>query len=163
MEAALTRLKSLSADELREEILKANLKCGPITATTRTVFERKLARALVENAGLSASQSGDATATPGTTLVEEVDVGYHLGLNPPEEEPLGKKSVSPSRHDVQTASRTPQITPTLYYGVCPMWEDVLARNGEMNWCETTEPLTKIVLLLVNKMIEFECGVCEVLF
>ncbi|XP_027023942.2 ankyrin repeat and LEM domain-containing protein 2 isoform X2 [Tachysurus fulvidraco] len=147
MEAALTRLKSLSADELREEILKANLKCGPITATTRTVFERKLARALVENAGLSASQSGDATATPGATLVEEVDVGYHLGLNPPEEEPLGEKSVSPSRHDVQTPSRTPQITPTLYYGVCPMWEDVLARNERVHvYTEKKEALQAVKMM-----------------
>ncbi|MCI4392367.1 hypothetical protein PGIGA_G00145140 [Pangasianodon gigas] len=125
MEAALTRLKSLSADELREEILKANLKCGPITATTRAVFERKLARALVEN------ESGGSTATPGPTPVEEGEVGYHLGLNPPEEEPLSERSVSPSRHDVQTPNKTAQVTPTFYYGVCPLWEDVLARNGEI--------------------------------
>lgn len=129
MEAALSRLKSLSADQLREEILKANLKCGPITATTRAVFERKLARALVENAGVSASESGGSAS--GATLAEEGDVGYHLGLNPPEEEPLSEKSASPSRHDVQTPNRTDQTTPTLYYGVCPLWEDVLARNGEM--------------------------------
>lgn len=120
MEAALTRLKSLSADELREEILKANLKCGPITATTRGVFERKLARALAENAGLS--------GTPG----EDADVGYHLGLNPPEEEPLSEQSVSAARHDVQTASRPAQAEPSVYFGVCPLWDDVLARNGEVS-------------------------------
>ncbi|XP_053530569.1 ankyrin repeat and LEM domain-containing protein 2 isoform X3 [Ictalurus punctatus] len=128
MEAALTRLKSLSADELREEILKANLKCGPITATTRAVFERKLARALVGNAGLSAPESGGSAAA----TAEEGEVGYHLGLNPPEEEPLSEKSMSPSRHDVQTPNRTPQTTPTLYYGVCPLWEDVLARNERVH-------------------------------
>lgn len=128
MEAALSRLKSLSADELREEILKANLKCGPITATTRTVFERKLARALVE------SEAGGLTATPSAaTSAEDGDIGYHLGLNPPEEEPLTEKSMSPSRHDVQTPNQTAQITATSYYGVCPLWEDVLARNGENNW------------------------------
>ncbi|KAF5892873.1 ankyrin repeat and LEM domain-containing protein 2, partial [Clarias magur] len=130
MEAALTRLRSLSADELREEILKANLKCGPITATTRAVFERKLARALVESDGLS--ESGDPGATPHAGPAEEGDVGYHLGLNPPEEEPLSEKSVTPSRHEVQTPNKTPQVTPTYYYGVCPLWEDVLARNERVH-------------------------------
>lgn len=131
MEAALTRLKSLSADELREEILKANLKCGPITATTRAVFERKLARALVENAGLSSESSGGSSETPSATSAEEGDVGYHLGLNPPEEEPLCEKTVSPSQHDAWTPNKMAETTPTFYYGVCPLWEDVLARNGEI--------------------------------
>ncbi|KAM9446847.1 ankyrin repeat and LEM domain-containing protein 2 isoform 1-T4 [Clarias gariepinus] len=132
MEAALTRLRSLSADELREEFLKANLKCGPITSTTRAVFERKLARALVESAGLSAAESGQPGATPNAGPAEEGDVGYHLGLNPPEEEPLSEKSVTPSRHEVQTPNKTPQVTPTYFYGVCPLWEDVLARNERVH-------------------------------
>ncbi|XP_058230651.1 ankyrin repeat and LEM domain-containing protein 2 isoform X2 [Hemibagrus wyckioides] len=145
MEAALSRLKSLSADQLREEILKANLKCGPITATTRAVFERKLARALVENAGVSVSESGGSA--PGATLAEEGDVGYHLGLNPPEEEPLSEKSASPSRHDVQTPNRTDQITPTLYYGVCPLWEDVLARNERAHvYTEKKEALQAVKMM-----------------
>ncbi|KAF7687738.1 ankyrin repeat and LEM domain-containing protein 2 [Silurus meridionalis] len=141
MEAALSRLKSLSADELREEILKANLKCGPITATTRGVFERKLARALVENAGLSDSGGSSATSA------EEGDVGYHLGLNPPEEEPLREKNVSPSRHEVQTPNKTPQITSALYYGVCPLWEDVLARNERVHvYTEKKEALQAVKMM-----------------
>lgn len=59
MEAALSRLRALSADELREEIVKANLKFGPITATTRAIFERKLARALLEAAGLPDTDGRD--------------------------------------------------------------------------------------------------------
>ncbi|XP_060763724.1 ankyrin repeat and LEM domain-containing protein 2 [Neoarius graeffei] len=132
MEAALTRLKSLSADELREEILKANLKCGPITATTRAVFERKLARALVENAGLSSESSGGSSETLSATSAEEGDVGYHLGLNPPEEEPLCEKTVSPSQHDARTPNKMAETTPTFYYGVCPLWDDVLARNERVH-------------------------------
>ncbi|TSO98507.1 Ankyrin repeat and LEM domain-containing protein 2 [Bagarius yarrelli] len=129
MEATLSRLRSLSADELREEILKANLKCGPITATTRAVFERKLARALVESAGLpSTSESGGSAESPNTVLAEEGDIGYHLGLNPPEEEPLNKKSESPLQHEVETLNKTPQITSAMFYGVCPLWDDVLSRN-----------------------------------
>lgn len=130
MEAALSRLKTLSADELREEILKANLMCGPITATTRAVIECKLARALLENAGLP-EPGGLSNALNAASPAEEGDVGYHLGLNPPEEEPLTEKSALPaSQYGIKTPSNTPQVAPTLYYGVCPLWEDVLARNGE---------------------------------
>uniref|UniRef100_A0A4W4F7V7 Ankyrin repeat and LEM domain-containing protein 2 n=1 Tax=Electrophorus electricus TaxID=8005 RepID=A0A4W4F7V7_ELEEL len=98
METALGRLKSLSADELREEIVKANLKCGPITATTRSIFERKLARALLDAAdtGARALTGGAPPGSPAPSLDapagEEGDVGYDLGLNPPEEEPLTENS-----------------------------------------------------------------------
>ncbi|XP_051978817.1 ankyrin repeat and LEM domain-containing protein 2 [Xyrauchen texanus] len=157
MEAVLSRLRGLSADNLREEILKNNLKCGPITATTRAIFERKLARALVENAGLTEpDSSGSNGASAGTdssgsvvpvkqppsvtsaaqdpVVVEDGDFGYDLGLNPPEEEALTDRSrtvccnVENSQAQAQTPSKTAQVSPTFFYGVCPLWEDVLARN-----------------------------------
>ncbi|XP_062874183.1 ankyrin repeat and LEM domain-containing protein 2 [Trichomycterus rosablanca] len=128
MEAVLTRLRSLSADELREEILKADMKCGPITATTRAIFERKLARTLVENAGLSNPESGGSSASSVPAPAEEGDVGYDMGLNPPEEEPLGERSGSSSQPEPQTPNRPAQVSPSFYYGVCPLWEEVLARN-----------------------------------
>ncbi|XP_056602066.1 ankyrin repeat and LEM domain-containing protein 2 isoform X2 [Triplophysa dalaica] len=151
MEAVLSRLKGLSADELREEILKSNLKCGPITATTRAIFERKLARALVENAGVTEPDSngssvgtGDsgsvnpAKQPPGATSAApdpDADFGYGLGLNPPEEEGLMESSgtvcspnVETSKSEAQTPSKTAETSPSLFYGVCPLWEDVLARN-----------------------------------
>lgn len=119
MESVLTRLRSLSADELRAEFLKVDLKCGAITATTRSIFERKLARALLENGG---------PESPAQT--EESEVGYHMGLNPPEEEPLSQTDGATCQSDPQTPSRSAQVSPACYYGVCPLWEDVLARNGE---------------------------------
>uniref|UniRef100_A0A8C1ERD7 Ankyrin repeat and LEM domain-containing protein 2 n=1 Tax=Cyprinus carpio carpio TaxID=630221 RepID=A0A8C1ERD7_CYPCA len=146
MDAVLSRLKGLTADELREEIIKANLKCGPITATTRAIFERKLARTLVENAGLSERDSSGAnsasldssvqpcatSATQDSVTGEDGDFGYGMGLNPPEEEALSGTvcpcNVENSQSETQTPLKTAQVSPTFFYGVCPLWEDVLARN-----------------------------------
>lgn len=158
MEAVLGRLKGLSADELREELARANLKCGPITATTRAIFERKLARVLAgpENTDTdtgTAPVEGSSNATQHVTPVscattmatpmesstctseavgEELDFGYGMGLNPPEEEEismnLNSSDVSHSKSLCETPSKPAQTSPTCYYGVCPPWEDVLARS-----------------------------------
>ncbi|XP_041757240.1 ankyrin repeat and LEM domain-containing protein 2-like isoform X1 [Coregonus clupeaformis] len=174
MEAVLSRLRGLSADELREEFTRADLKCGPITATTRAIFERKLARVLAEAEGSSSatetdSSSNATTAGPGSSAMaasaaeqakpvpscattsaptgtdslkavsDEVDFGYGMGLNPPEEEELGLTVMSRtpcnirvedpgSQSKAKTPSKTAQMSPTLFYGVCPLWEDVLATN-----------------------------------
>lgn len=167
MEAVLSRLKGLSADELREEFARAGVKCGPITATTRSTFERKLARVLAETEpdGCSTEQencsssSGPGSATSvsddaisksaaapmfaakssnsGETDSEECDFGYGIGLNPPEEEEisattstLSSAEVSNSQYRLETPSKPAQVSPTLYYGVCPPWDDVLARAGK---------------------------------
>ncbi|XP_010874863.2 ankyrin repeat and LEM domain-containing protein 2 [Esox lucius] len=176
MEAVLSRLKGLSADELREEFTRANLKCGPITATTRSIFERKLARVLAVDEGSSSAtetdRSSNATtagsATDSSTLVasaaeqakavqscaaksaptgtdapkavsDEGDFGYGMGLNPPEEDELGLtvKSRTPCNVSVEdphfqskaeTPSKSAQVSPTFFYGVCPLWDDVLTRS-----------------------------------
>lgn len=167
MEAVLSRLKALSADELREEFSRAGVKCGPITATTRSTFERKLARVLAEAEpdGCSGEQencsssggptsaapvSDDAAPQPAVapapptrssasaeTDREECDFGYGIGLNPPEEEEISAATssvcsaeVSNSQHRPETPSKPAQVSPTLYYGVCPPWDDVLARTGK---------------------------------
>lgn len=134
MEAVLSRLRELSADELREEFARADLKCGPITATTRAIFERKLARVLAgpesesSESGASASISAStaftadydkpvlcaiaAVATPTAATCcsskeaasEELDFGYGLGLNPPEEDEI---SASSSAHNHQSKMETP--------------------------------------------------------
>uniref|UniRef100_A0AAR2KR79 Ankyrin repeat and LEM domain-containing protein 2 n=1 Tax=Pygocentrus nattereri TaxID=42514 RepID=A0AAR2KR79_PYGNA len=149
MEAALSRLRALSADELREEFTKANLKCGPITATTRAIFERKLARALLETAGISETEGGAAISSPPSVAAagEEGDVGYDLGLNPPEEEPLSDKSRAASvQPDAQTPSKTAQTSPT-FYGVCPLWEDMLARNERAHvYTDKKEALQAVKLM-----------------
>ncbi|XP_047237219.1 ankyrin repeat and LEM domain-containing protein 2 isoform X1 [Girardinichthys multiradiatus] len=164
MEAVLSRLKGLSAAELSEEFVRADLKCGPITSTTRATYERKLARLLAGQEGAPtetdsgcSSQSTDdvasfskpvAGATSAVSLEtsaasssssqrngEDLEFGYGVGLNPPEEEEISGKSdfnssrdYSNSQFKTETPSKPAQVSPTLYYGVCPLWEDVLARN-----------------------------------
>uniref|UniRef100_A0A667ZPU0 Ankyrin repeat and LEM domain-containing protein 2 n=1 Tax=Myripristis murdjan TaxID=586833 RepID=A0A667ZPU0_9TELE len=138
MEAVLSRLRGLSADELREEFARADLKCGPITATTRAIFERKLARVL---AGPETTPATAATTTssssPPQAASEEMDFGYGMGLNPPEEEEISVKKRTTSNSSVEgsnshpraeTPSKPAQVSPTFFYGVCPLWEDVLTRN-----------------------------------
>uniref|UniRef100_I3JYL5 Ankyrin repeat and LEM domain-containing protein 2 n=1 Tax=Oreochromis niloticus TaxID=8128 RepID=I3JYL5_ORENI len=164
MEAALSRLRGLSADELSEEFARANVKCGPITPTTRATYERKLARILAgpesnttetdssSSAGalnivadhaksLLCATSAVVPTTSGASSSsskaanEELDFGYGVGLNPPEEEEISENTNSNSSAEgsnlqskVETPSKPAQVSPTLYYGVCPLWEDVLARN-----------------------------------
>lgn len=163
MEAVLSRLRGLSDDELRQEFARADVKCGPITTTTRATFERKLARVLAgpeksateQDNRSSASISGSATSVadhakvvsavaptfaatssnPTETDREELDFGYGVGLNPPEEEEISLKTSSNSSADVSNSQyrmETPSkpVSPTFYYGVCPLLEDVLARTGK---------------------------------
>lgn len=163
MEAVLTRLKSLTADELREEFARAGVKCGPITPTTRATFERKLARVLAGTANASAEPDGGASldisdsanSTADHTSVaavapafaaanrkltenscEELDFGYGVGLNPPDEEEVSAKSsnscteVRNSQNITETPSKQTQVSPTFYYGVCPPWDDILSRSGK---------------------------------
>ncbi|KAK5933001.1 hypothetical protein CgunFtcFv8_004660 [Champsocephalus gunnari] len=159
MEAVLSRLRGLSADELRGEFARAGVKCGPITATTRATFERKLARVLAgpetsatdtDSSSSAASGASDADhAKPAEAVLtsastkckpteaasEELDFGYGVGLNPPEEDEIFSKTTSNcsaqgshSQSHTETPSKSAQVSPTCYYGVCPMWEDVLSRN-----------------------------------
>uniref|UniRef100_A0A3Q1K0T6 LEM domain-containing protein n=1 Tax=Anabas testudineus TaxID=64144 RepID=A0A3Q1K0T6_ANATE len=145
MEEVLSRLRGLSADELREEFARADLKCGPITATTRATFERKLARVL---AGPESNATElDTTVVPTTAATrnsspeaasEELDFGYAVGLNPPEEEEISLKMTSDScaessnsQSKTETPSKPAQVSPTFYYGVCPLWEDVLSRSAHV--------------------------------
>lgn len=163
MEAVLIRLKGLGAAELCEEFARAGVKCGPITSTTRATYERKLARILAEQEGIAAETDGnDATPSLGTAEDhskpvsvapeaitasssssenngEELDFGYGVGLNPPEEEEISVRSAfnssadcSNSQYKTEPPSKPAQVSPTFFYGVCPPWEDVLARNGKRN-------------------------------
>ncbi|KAJ8415386.1 hypothetical protein AAFF_G00423660 [Aldrovandia affinis] len=147
MEAILSRLRELSADQLREEIIGADIKCGPITATTRAIFERKLARAILGSEGRATETDGGVNSAGGVpdfqvaAAAEEGEFGYNLGLNPPEEEALSEKPRTPcgigaeegsSQPDGHTPSKAPKLSPPVYYGVCPLWEDVLARNDRVH-------------------------------
>lgn len=155
MDAILARLKLLNSDDLREEIVKAGLKCGPITSTTRFVFEKKLAQALIEHgrplpshppaqdtAGASAlSPDTQRTLTSAVgapaqrvSVSDDRDFGYGVGLNPPEEDDLRSKTCSvpfSTAAGVEGLKSVARVSaePPLYYGVCPGYEDTPARNG----------------------------------
>ncbi|XP_064424100.1 ankyrin repeat and LEM domain-containing protein 2 isoform X2 [Latimeria chalumnae] len=166
MDTILNRLKQLTPDDLRAEIISAGLKCGPITPTTRFIFEKKLAKALLEReeegasetnppaespnaqsehatqndcqAAASCSPHSDAAGQPSQSC-EEGDFGYGVGLNPPEEEaiPVKRDAVSDSAvdHTLQDHAQAPKessTSSTLYYGVCPVWDDILARNDRVH-------------------------------
>lgn len=156
MDAILSRLKQLTPDELREEVVRAGLKCGPITSTTRFIFEKKLAQALLEKQGaleekgsaLSEEAAGsvpsegsraEAQKALKTTPVnhnglgsvsEDADFGYCVGLNPPEEDDVMHMNCSAPVSDSQTSTQTLSKDPPLFYGVCPVYDDILARNGK---------------------------------
>ncbi|XP_016058648.1 PREDICTED: ankyrin repeat and LEM domain-containing protein 2 isoform X1 [Miniopterus natalensis] len=157
MDAILARLKLLNPDDLREEIVRAGLKCGPITATTRFIFEKKLAKSLLEHQRTLPSHPPDQAA-PGATALsqdthgilksalrspaeqigfsEDRDFGYNVGLNPVAEEDLKSlKTCSVPLSAVAEVDSPKTVVrastePPLYYGVCPAYEDAPARNAE---------------------------------
>lgn len=122
MDTVLSRLRTLTPDELREEITRAGLKCGPITATTRGIFEKKLARALSED-------------QPGECSSPEVDGGEpssssdHAQSPPANSEAL-RLDVSPSTRVSEDATQqaSPE-SPSLFYGVLPPQDDPSFNDG----------------------------------
>ncbi|XP_037016881.2 ankyrin repeat and LEM domain-containing protein 2 isoform X2 [Artibeus jamaicensis] len=158
MDAVLARLKLLNPDDLRMEIVKAGLKCGPITSTTRSIFEKKLAQALLEHGRTLPSHPPTQTAVGATALSqntqrpfrsatgspceqvsfsEDRDFGCGVGLTPPGEDDLKSKTCSVSFGAVagvdgpQTVVRA-SAEPPLYYGVCPASEDAPASNERIH-------------------------------
>uniref|UniRef100_A0A673IUW3 Ankyrin repeat and LEM domain-containing protein 2 n=1 Tax=Sinocyclocheilus rhinocerous TaxID=307959 RepID=A0A673IUW3_9TELE len=97
MEAVLKRLQTLTADQLRDELTGAGLRCSPVTATTRSLFEKKLARTLL----------GEAAVHSGSSLpAEEL------------QQPISEQN----REEVTGEAETPEPqteSPCVYYGVCP--------------------------------------------
>ncbi|XP_062445843.1 ankyrin repeat and LEM domain-containing protein 2 isoform X2 [Rhea pennata] len=201
MESILSRLKQLTADELREEIVKAGLKCGPITSTTRSIFEKKLAQALLEQQGaleekgsaLSEEAAGNIPSDSSqaetrkalkTTAVnhnshgsvsEEVDFGYCVGVNPPEEDAMyhrnGSAPVCGTAHvDSQISAQTPSRDPPLYYGVCPVYDDILARNERVHVYEDKKEALQAVKMIKGSRFKafsnredaekFAKGICD---
>ncbi|XP_016311820.1 ankyrin repeat and LEM domain-containing protein 2 isoform X2 [Sinocyclocheilus anshuiensis] len=110
MEAVLKRLQTLTADQLRNELTGAGLRCGPITATTRSLFEKKLARTLL----------GEAAVHSGSSLpAEEL------------QQPISEQN----REEVTGEAETPEPqteSPCVYYGVCPEPDDPAAEEGSLH-------------------------------
>lgn len=145
MDEILTNLKLLDSDELREEILKAGLNCGPITSTTRSLFERKLARMLLEKQGVNLetlnADEGIRTADytlntqkfPVTISNADREFGYNFGLNPPNEEPTSlHRSAAPVNPIGETCgvNQIHSNDPQVFYAVCPLYDDTLT-NGKL--------------------------------
>ncbi|NXX79866.1 ANKL2 protein, partial [Urocolius indicus] len=197
MDAILSRLKQLSPDELREEILRAGLKCGPITATTRFIFEKKLAQALLEQQGVleekgseeaagnvpSESSRAEAQRASNSTATnhnghgsdsEEADFGYSVGLNPPEEDVMHMNCSAPVCRagcaDSQTSTQTPSRDPPQFYGVCPVYDDILARNDRIHVYEDRKEALQVVKMIKGSRFKafsnredaekFAKGICD---
>ncbi|NWW45055.1 ANKL2 protein, partial [Pedionomus torquatus] len=201
MDVILSRLKQLTPDELREEIVRAGLKCGPITSTTRFIFEKKLAQALFEQQGAS-EEKGSALLeeTAGNvpsegsraeaqkalksavvnhnghgSVSEEVDFGYCVGLNPPEEDAVMHVNCSApvcgaGCVDSQTSTQTPSRDPPLFYGVCPVYDDILARNERIHVYEDKKEALQAVKMIKGSRFKafsnredaekFAKGICD---
>ncbi|NXM66798.1 ANKL2 protein, partial [Serilophus lunatus] len=186
MDTILSQLKKLSPDDLREEIVRAGLKCGPITATTRFIFEKKLAQALLEQQG---ALEGAGSALPGEAAgavpaanhdgragaAEETDFGYCVGLNPPEEDAVTHVDCSaPARGagcvDSQSSAQTPSKDPPLFYGVCPVYDDILARNERIHVYEDRKEALQAVKMIKGSRFKaftnredaekFAKGICD---
>ncbi|NXE05344.1 ANKL2 protein, partial [Lophotis ruficrista] len=200
MDKILSRLKQLTADELREEILRAGLKCGPITSTTRFIFEKKLAQALLEQQGvleeegstLSEEAAGKVSSDGNWTeaqkalksavnhnghrsVSDEVDFGYCVGLNPPEEDAVMHMNCSAPVCgavcvDSHISTQTPSRDPPLFYGVCPVYDDILARNERIHVYEDKKEALQAVKMIKGSRFKafsnredaekFAKGICD---
>ncbi|XP_037672939.1 ankyrin repeat and LEM domain-containing protein 2 [Choloepus didactylus] len=168
MDAILARLKLLNPDDLREEIIKAGLKCGPITATTRFIFEKRLAQALLEQGGTltSSSPSGQNVAhvtalsqetqrilksavgsqNEQASFLEDKEFGYSVGLNPPEEDAVTSQTCSVPLSTHQAVGAASQ-EPPLYYGVCPVYDDAPVRNERIHVYEDKKEALQAVKMI----------------
>uniref|UniRef100_A0A8C9PFF9 Ankyrin repeat and LEM domain-containing protein 2 n=1 Tax=Spermophilus dauricus TaxID=99837 RepID=A0A8C9PFF9_SPEDA len=195
MDAVLARLKLLSPDDLREEVFRAGLKCGPITSTTRFIFEKKLAQALLEQGGVlpaslanlretaaALSQdsqrtlpSAEGNLTVQASFSEDRDFNYSVGLNPPEEEAVASKARpeplgASLRSDTHQAGATPSKEPSLYYGVCPVYEDGPVRNEKIHVYEDKKEALQAVKMIKGSRFKafptredaekFARGICD---
>ncbi|XP_060752103.1 ankyrin repeat and LEM domain-containing protein 2 isoform X1 [Tachysurus vachellii] len=130
MDTVLSRLATLNPDELREEITRAGLKCGPITATTRGIFEKKLARALL----------GDQ---PGAR--PEVDAGDPNSSLDKNQSPAASSDVL--RTDEDATQPASSESPTLFYGVLPPLDDSLHNNGVIHVYDNKQKALKAVMTM----------------
>ncbi|XP_018413127.1 PREDICTED: ankyrin repeat and LEM domain-containing protein 2 isoform X2 [Nanorana parkeri] len=170
MEEILTNLKLLDPDELREEIQKAGLHCGPITSTTRSTFERKLARTLLEQQGVNLEALNSNVGTPAadytqntqrfqaTHCSEDREFGYNVGLNPPVEEASSLHHNVASLNLLDRACVANQIhsnAPPVFYAVCPLYEDTLTKNEKIHiYMDKKEALQVVKMLKGSRFKAF---------
>ncbi|XP_045152785.1 ankyrin repeat and LEM domain-containing protein 2 [Echinops telfairi] len=169
MDAILARLKLLKPDDLREEIVGAGLKCGPITSTTRFIFEKKLAQALIEQ-GRALSSLPPVQGVAGITeLSQETqgllqctvrsasfsankDFGYSVDLHPPEEDNIMPKTCTATVSALgevngHRAAVALSKEPPLFYGVCPVYEDIPAKSERIHVYEDRKEALQAVKMI----------------
>lgn len=116
----MSRLQTLTPDELREEIIQAGLTCGPILASTRSVFEKKLARTLVGEQAGDYSRSVDSGSTDGAQF-------------PVINSEVVKSDTENTSTLVQNSEETSQLaspdSPSMFYGVFLPQDDPPCNDG----------------------------------
>lgn len=123
MEEVMSRLQTLNPDQLRQEIIGAGLKCGPLTTTTRAIFERKLARTLLEKQGGDGGVTGEGStsnAESNRPLTDTVEADHALELK------------SPAEECKETEELDEPEFPLVYYGVCPHWEESVVTDDKVH-------------------------------
>lgn len=128
MDKVLVKLQQLTPDQLRLEVIKAGLKCGPVTTTTRAIFERKLARCLLEKDGEvpDEPENGGGSSMEKTTKLppDRVDCIPH---------PLQAKDKT--WNDLKAEPEQSTVgsdSPSVYYGVCPSTEESIGENDNVH-------------------------------
>ncbi|XP_069817160.1 ankyrin repeat and LEM domain-containing protein 2 isoform X2 [Dendropsophus ebraccatus] len=184
MEKILSNLKLLDPDELREEILKAGLSCGPITSTTRFIFEKKLARTLLERQGVCdetfssndgvVTSDNDSHASCGqqAKYIEDRDFGYNVGLNPPTEETISRRDFAASGGSEvgYFSTNSHSDDPPVFYAVCPVYDDASARAEKLHIYTNKKEALQVVKMLKGSRFKafpsredaekFATGVCD---
>ncbi|XP_051972813.1 ankyrin repeat and LEM domain-containing protein 2-like [Xyrauchen texanus] len=118
MELVLKRLQSLTPDQLRDEITGAGLKCGPITGTTRSLFEKKLARVLLEN-HTDGSDAPQMHSGSSESSCQEL----HQPINE-----QNREEINPDTETTESPE-TSSENPSVYYGVYPHPDDPSFKDG----------------------------------
>uniref|UniRef100_A0A8C7HM29 Ankyrin repeat and LEM domain containing 2 n=1 Tax=Oncorhynchus kisutch TaxID=8019 RepID=A0A8C7HM29_ONCKI len=120
MEEVMSRLQTLNPDQLRQEIIGAGLKCGPLTTTTRAVFERMLARTLLGGDGGVTGEGSTSNAESNRPLTDTVEADHTLELK------------SPAEECKETEELDEPEFPLVYYGVCPHWEESVVTDDKVH-------------------------------
>ena len=117
MEDVLNFVKSLSVSELREQLIDRGHKVGPVTATTKGFFQRKLANLIYKD------KYGDISGN-------EVQIE-------------SKSSETASRPPEQTCAVKCEEVPSVYYGISLANEEAAKQSNLSNGKQKKNYILKI--------------------
>lgn len=159
---------------LRKKLAQALLEHGRtlpsyppgLDTSDATTLSKDAQRVLKSAVGSQAEQVG---------LSEDRDFGYSMGLNPPEEDVMTSKTCSMpfsattgvSGHKAMVRASVEQ---PLYYGVCPAYEDIPARNERIHVYEDRKDALQAVKMIKGSRFKafstredaekFARGICD---